>query len=117
MAALNDHDLATVVTPEDAARLTAQLLPDVGSRHPEFFFRPAEQHLLAYMLVNAALKGQREASHLEAFLALDYLPMIDRLKADKASELQEHAAYLKALSDPRLSHARWGVGRVFSQGG
>jgi len=83
-----------LLTPEDAARLTTQLLPDVAAGHPEFFFRPAEQHLLAYMLVNAALKGEREASHLEAFLALEYLPMTDRFKADKAPEVQEHTAYL-----------------------
>lgn len=42
---------------------------------------------------------------VQSFLALDYLTMNDRFKADKAPELQQHAAVLAVLSEPRLTHA------------
>ena len=49
---LNDTDLASIETPQDAVRLAQRLLPDLARDNPNFFFRPVEQQLLTYALIS-----------------------------------------------------------------
>lgn len=76
MAVLTDTHLASLRTAEDAARLTARLLPDLDAQPRGFFFRTAEQHLLTFMLIGAALREEKQAAQVQAFLALEYRPMM-----------------------------------------
>lgn len=116
MAGLTDSALVALTSVEDATRLTMQLLPDVPAEHHASFFRSAEQHLLAYALIDAVLRDARSVNHLPVFLALDSQAMTERFKAAQPTELLDHARYLAVLSDPRLSHARWGVRNALTLG-
>ena len=109
---LNDTDLASIETPQDAVRLVQRLLPDLARDDANFFFRPTEQQLLAYALISVIQGEIRQVDRVEALLVQEVVSLSDRFKGPQSPELQAYAEALAPLSPPRLMHAQWGVARA-----
>ncbi|WP_407543005.1 hypothetical protein Q0M94_25370 (plasmid) [Deinococcus radiomollis] len=109
---LNDTDLASIESPQDAERLVQQYLPDLGRDDAGFFFRPAEQQLLAYALISMIQGDIRQVDRVQALLVQDVRSLSDRFKGPQSPELQAYADALAPLSPPRLMHAQWGISKI-----
>ena len=108
---MNNSDLASIETPQDAERLVQRLLPDLTPDDAGFFFRPAEQQLLTYALISVIQGEVRQVDRVEALLVQEVVSLSDRFKGPQSPELQACADALAPLSPPRLMHAQWGVAR------
>ena len=108
---LNDSNLASIETPQDAERLAQRYLPDLTPTDPGFFFRPAEQHLFTYALISVIQGEIRQVDRVNALLVQEVQSLSDRFKGPQSPELQAYADALAPLSPPRLMHAQWGVTR------
>ena len=108
---LNDSDLASIETPQDAERLVQRLLPGLTPNEAGFFFRSAEQQLLTYALIRTTQGEIRQVDRVYSILAQDVQTLTGQFKGPQSPELQAYPDALAPLGPPRLMHAQWGVAR------